>query len=58
MKPFTEGDFVKDCLKVVVEVICPEKKKIFFNVTPSLSARTVTRRIEELSDDVKTRQQD
>ena len=32
------------------------RKKLFFNV--SLSARTVTRRIEELSDDAKTRQQD
>ena len=56
MKPFTDGDFVKDCLMAVVEVICPEKKKLFFNV--SLSATTVTRRIEEMSEDVKTRQQD
>ncbi|XP_076811749.1 general transcription factor II-I repeat domain-containing protein 2A-like [Clavelina lepadiformis] len=56
MKPFTEGDYVKDCLMAVVEVICPEKKKLFSDV--SLSARTVTRRIEEMSQDVKTRQQD
>ena len=56
MKPFTDGDFVKDCLMAVVEVICPEKKKLFSNV--SLSATTVTRRIEEMSEDVKTRQQD
>ena len=56
MKPFTDGDFVKDCLMAVVEVICPEKKKLFSNV--SLSARTITRRIEDLSEDVKTRQQD
>ena len=26
MKPFTDGDFVKDCLMAVVEVIYPEKK--------------------------------
>ena len=39
----------------VVEVTCL-KKKLFSNV--SLSARTVTRRIEEMSEDVKTRQQD
>ena len=32
------------------------KKKLFSNV--SLSARTITRRIEDLSEDVKTRQQD
>ena len=30
----------------VVEGICPEKKELFLNV--SLSARTVTRRIEEM----------
>ena len=56
MKSFTDGDFVKDCLMAVVEVICPGKKKLFSNV--SLSATTVTRRIEEMSEDVKTRQQD
>ncbi|XP_076810261.1 general transcription factor II-I repeat domain-containing protein 2A-like [Clavelina lepadiformis] len=56
MKPFTDGDYVKDCLMAVVKVICPEKKKLFSDV--SLSARTVTRRIEEMSQDVKTRQQD
>ena len=32
MKPFTDGDFVKDCLMAVVEVICPEKK----NCSPML----------------------
>ena len=32
MKPFTDGDFVKDCLMAVVEVICPEKK----NYSPML----------------------
>ena len=56
MKPFTDGDCVKDCLMAVFEVICPEKKKLFSNV--SLSARTITRRIEDLSEDVKTCQQD
>ncbi|CAK8696815.1 unnamed protein product [Clavelina lepadiformis] len=56
MKPFTDGDYVKDCLMAVVEVICPEKKKLFSDV--SLSARTVTRRIEEMSQDVKTGQHD
>ena len=51
-KPFTDGDFMKDCLMAIVEVICPEKIKLFPNA--SLSARTVTQQIEE----VKTCQQD
>ena len=55
IKSFTNGDFVKDCLMTAVKVICPEKK-IFSNTI--LSARTVIRRIEELSADAKPRQQD
>ena len=35
---------------------CPEKKKLFLNV--SLSARTVTRRIEEMSENLKCSQED
>ena len=28
-KPFTDGEFVKECLMEVVETLCPEKKKAF-----------------------------
>jgi hypothetical protein len=52
MKPFTDGDFVKKCLIAVVDIVCPEKKTLFSNV--SLSARTVTRRIEEMSADMNS----
>ncbi|XP_055490979.1 general transcription factor II-I repeat domain-containing protein 2A-like [Leucoraja erinacea] len=52
MKPVTDGDFVKECLMAVVEILCPEKKVSFSNV--NLSARTVARRIEEMSADVKS----
>ena len=38
-KPFTEGEFVKKCMSVVVEEVCPEKKDVFNAV--SLSASTV-----------------
>ena len=51
MKPFSDGEFVKDCLLAVVDIVCPEKKQLFSDI--SLSARTVTRRIEALSSDVK-----
>ncbi|KAI0207742.1 General transcription factor II-I repeat domain-containing protein 2, partial [Lamellibrachia satsuma] len=29
LKPFTDGEFVKDCLLAVVDVVCPEKKSLF-----------------------------
>ena len=51
MKPFTIGEFVKECLLTAVNFVCPEKKSLFAYI--SLSARTVTRRIEDLSADVK-----
>ncbi|XP_060794872.1 general transcription factor II-I repeat domain-containing protein 2-like [Neoarius graeffei] len=49
-KPFTDGEFVKKCLNAVAEEVCPEKKDVFNAV--SLSATTITRRIEELGGNV------
>lgn len=49
-KPFTDGEFVKECMMKVVEEICPEKKSCFSSV--SLSANTTMRRIEEMADDL------
>ena len=43
-------------MMAVVESICPEKKELFLNV--SLSARTVSRRIEEISENLKSSQED
>ena len=51
MKPFTDGEFVKDCLLTVVDIVCPEKRDLFADI--SFSARTVTRRIEGLASDIK-----
>ena len=51
MMPFAEGKFVKECLMAVVNIVCPEKKSLFSNL--SLSRRTVTRRIEDLAADVR-----
>ena len=46
MKPFTEREFIKECMMSVVKEVCPEKKGV------SLSARTVIRRTAELAEDV------
>ncbi|KAG0727272.1 General transcription factor II-I repeat domain-containing protein 2 [Chionoecetes opilio] len=51
VKPFTDGDFIKECIMVVIDSLCPEKRSAFESV--SLSPRTVCRRIEEMSDSVK-----
>uniref|UniRef100_A0A9J8AS26 SPIN-DOC-like zinc-finger domain-containing protein n=1 Tax=Cyprinus carpio carpio TaxID=630221 RepID=A0A9J8AS26_CYPCA len=49
-KPFTDGDFVKECMLAVAEEVCPDKKDALNAV--SLSATTMTRRIEDLGDNV------
>ncbi|XP_076069196.1 general transcription factor II-I repeat domain-containing protein 2-like [Oratosquilla oratoria] len=51
MKPFTNEDFIKECLLAVVDSVCPEQRSDFESV--SLSSRTVLRRIEDMSDNVQ-----
>ena len=51
MKPFTDGEFVKECITVAIDSICPEKRHLIDNI--SLSARTVTRRVEDMSSDIE-----
>lgn len=46
-KPFTEAEFVKQCMVQMSEICCPEKKHMFENV--SLLRRTIVRRIENIS---------
>ncbi|XP_005817565.2 general transcription factor II-I repeat domain-containing protein 2-like [Xiphophorus maculatus] len=46
-KPFSEGEFIKECLVDSAALICPEKKEEFEKVP--LSRRTVTRRVEDIS---------
>ena len=50
-KPYTEGEFIKDCVLKIVEKICPEKKQEFANVC--LARNTVVWRIEDASSDIK-----
>ncbi len=32
-KPFTEGQFIKDCMLKVADILCPEKKNMFNNLS-------------------------
>ncbi|XP_050700545.1 general transcription factor II-I repeat domain-containing protein 2-like [Eriocheir sinensis] len=50
MKPFTDGDYIKECLVAVVDSVCPEQRYAFESV--NLSSHTVRRRIEEMADNV------
>jgi hypothetical protein len=45
-KPFTDGEFIKQCMEDVADLICPDKKTEFSKI--SLSRQTITRRIEEI----------
>ncbi|XP_077093645.1 general transcription factor II-I repeat domain-containing protein 2B-like [Siphateles boraxobius] len=50
-KPFSDGEFVRDCMLKVADILCPEQKTKFRDV--SLSNETVTRQIEDLANDLK-----
>lgn len=49
-KPFTEGEFVKKCILLAAENICPEKRSDLNSI--SLSRNTVAERISELATDL------
>ncbi|XP_065818648.1 general transcription factor II-I repeat domain-containing protein 2 [Labrus bergylta] len=49
-KPFTEGQFLKECMLQVADILCPEKKSLFNNIY--LLANTVAERISSLSSDI------
>jgi len=46
-KPYCEGEFVKTCILKAAEIVCPEKRQVFANI--SLTRNTVTERISDLS---------
>ncbi|KAK0138753.1 General transcription factor II-I repeat domain-containing protein 2 [Merluccius polli] len=50
-KPFTEGEFIKNCIDKVCNVVCPEKKQAFADI--SLSRNTVASRVDELASDLQ-----
>lgn len=49
-KPFSEGEFVKTCMLKAAEIVCPEKRQAFANI--SLTRNTVADRITDLSVDL------
>jgi len=50
MKPFTDGDYIKECLISAVQELVPEKVQMFNQI--SLSHQTVTRRINNISQEI------
>lgn len=50
-KPFTDGEFIKECMEAAADVLCPSQKQLFSKV--SLSGVTVARRVEELAGDIE-----
>jgi hypothetical protein len=49
-KPFSEGEFLKECMVETAGLLCPESKGKFEQI--SLSRRTVTRRVELIDKDI------
>jgi hypothetical protein len=48
-KPFTDGEYMKECIMKAAEVLCLEKQQLFKNI--SLSAHTVAERVNDLAGD-------
>jgi len=51
-KAYSEGEFVKDCMVSMSNILCPEKIKKFESV--SLSRKTVTTRIDAIASNLST----
>ncbi|KAM6972592.1 general transcription factor II-I repeat domain-containing protein 2-like [Aplochiton taeniatus] len=50
-RPFTEGEFIKNCMFKACDTVCPDKRQLFANV--SLSRNTVAERVDQLSTNLK-----
>jgi hypothetical protein len=51
-KAFSDGSLIKECIIQTVEEICPERIDTFKNI--SLSGNTVTRRIDDISNNLNS----
>ena len=50
-KPYSDGEFIKNCLEILIENVSPEKKNLVEQI--SLSRFTVARRIDDLSENIE-----
>jgi hypothetical protein len=50
-KPFTDGEYIKECIMKAAEILCPKKQQLFKNI--SLSANTVAERVNDLAGDTQ-----
>ena len=55
-RPFTDGDFVKEIMLDVAEVVCPSVSSVLESVP--LSANTIHRRVNEMGTDLKEQLKD
>ena len=55
-KPYSDGELVKRCMLKAAEVVCPENRSAFANI--SLSRNTVADRVSELSGDLSSQMKD
>ncbi|XP_060929426.1 general transcription factor II-I repeat domain-containing protein 2-like [Limanda limanda] len=55
-KPFSDGEFIKECLVDSASLMCPEKKETFEKV--SLCRQTVARRIEDIARNLELQLQE
>lgn len=51
LKPFSDGEFVKECIDAAVDCLCPEKKQLFSGI--SISRATVARRIGDMAENIE-----
>lgn len=56
MKPFSDGEFVKECLAAVMNDVLPDKQQIISRI--SLSRQTICRRIDDISAEIVVSLQD
>lgn len=55
-KPFTDGDYIKNCMLIAAEELFPDKTEQCKAV--SLSANTVARRVEDIASDLRNQLQE
>jgi len=50
LKPFTDGEFVKECLLKATKILCPEEQHLFKITGPS--ANSVTDCVNDLAGEI------